>query len=981
MLPAPRGPPATPADLRAGPDAAPVAAGTPATAPEPHLSLTEVKALAQKSAADLKQKSATSLAELRAHPEARDLDRLQIGGGLSAAAVDGNTFLVDMRMRWPDDNSGRIFQSATELRRGFIGAGLGDPMRYVGAPNELVPLEAVIHMCDARALGARGYAEAKAEVIGYEDGRWVVKLTPVDGSAPVIVRARELVTATGLGPILMPRQLSGQWQDMRNAGKALFGDEVVSSEFTEAKAKAIDRMIIIGMGGTGISTAKSYLQLNPNGRVVFVGNGMNVRAFEDTSGAADFNARFLDRCEFYTGDLEYKMDGGKIVFSGATMKKVDVRWNGRRISTTESGATGEVQGDTIVSAIIRDNNRVPGPLEAHLGDAYRAGNLKGVVLFDGTGRYLGYRLITPDGRHVDVIGAAGRVIPSKVQFADTALPAGLVRSVVDFAIANPELSAPVAAQRLRAQGVNVTWEEYRRILAAHNLVTLDQRRAAATNPPRIAEMRTVGSDRSLVTKEGLGMERVELGPGNFDVGAGGSALTAASYRRAVIEARSAGSGPIVVSTAPGGGALISGELMNRVVGYEVIVDKGIVLFSRADGALRVASLAQVDAAKPGIYSLTLHANSEGNAYYNQYVNGQVVPRVVRVSALIAKVQRIAGRGEIPIDKIYVGACDSPVLLAQVARETGRWAFGPAGREAVTLSPDGRTVVMTVYDAAGKPLPADKAYVMVDPQGNRTYVTDPTEFFEAGRVRYDATRPLVPNNELRGAPPPANDNRAPAANDNAPAVSSNLWPAATPRTPKLVLQIPGSLMSRPTFGNAEIAAHANANFASAQKLDLHGQLINGTDLVAFQGYLDRLYTSSPAWRARVDAVKPPKYVNTQNLQAHEIVASFWKKGLPGIVDARQQLALEAYLYWAFDEKMPALQKAGSKADGVVIDVFSQSNLAIMQVLQRMAAGMSARPAACGSPTSASWSTAWRRRSGSSRCAGRSTRWARCRRAGR
>ena len=943
LLPPPRAAAVSPADVRA--------ATTPATPidapPTVRYARTEVHAMAVRSAAQLVERSAATLAELRANPAAREIDRLQVGGGLAVAAVDGNTFLVDLRGRWPADNSGEIIQSARELRRGFLEAGLADPVRYVDQPGQLVPLEAVTQICDAQALTARGYAQARAEVVGYSDGRWTVRLHPADGSAAVEVRVRELQLAPGLGPIQVP-VAQETWQRMRGNHDtprvAFLGDEVVSTSFTAAQAQAIDTMIIIGVGGTAISTAKSYLQLNPRGRVIFVGRDINLRAFENTSGAADFNQRFLDRCEFYLGGrADYQLTDGRVTFDPAGMRRVTLSWGERGVQfNPATDVPASVRGDALVSAISRDNDRLPGPLDTLLGNDYRAGRLVGSAMFDGDGRYLGYRITTPDGAHVDVIGASGRVIPRGLRFDQHSLAPTLVQAVIDYAVAHPAASEQQAVDALRGNGVAIRVEELTRIWQRHNLRTVAQRSAAAEataagRPVRALEMLTRESERELIAREGMGIERVLLGMGNFDVGAGGSAVTAAAYRRAVVNPPER-SGPIVVSATPTGGVRISGTVLRSLVGYDVIVDRGMVLFSRADGALRLASLMQVEAARPGLYTLTLHGDGEGGAVFNATVDGRVVPRPIRIDAIIARIRRIIGRGDARIDGVYVGACDSPALLARVARETGRWAFGPAGREAVTLAADGRTLVITVYDGEGRPLPANRAYVVVDATGQRTFVEDPTQFFEPGRVRYDATRPLAGSESMR----------APAAPAPAPApaprpVGALAVPAASPRTPLMVLQIPGSLGGpgtfprfRDAFGNPEIAQRADTNFATAAQLDLHGQFVNGADLPAFQRYLDRLYATNPAWRARVDAVRPPSYVRTQALQAHEIVASFWQKGFPGISDPRQQLALEAYLYWAFDEQLPALRRTARAPEGVLLNVFSQSNLAVMELLSRMAA---------------------------------------------
>ena len=66
---------------------------------------------------------------------------------------------------------------------------------------------------------------------------------------------------------------------------------------------------------------------------------------------------------------------------------------------------------------MRENDRLPDPVGGLLGDAYRDGKLGGAAMFGGDGRYLGYRITTPDGAHLDVIGASGRVVPTRLKFA------------------------------------------------------------------------------------------------------------------------------------------------------------------------------------------------------------------------------------------------------------------------------------------------------------------------------------------------------------------------------------------------------------------------------------------------------------------------------------------------------------------------------------------------------------------------------------
>lgn len=350
MLPAPRGEPASPADLRGG--AAATTPPAPADALPPlRYTRAEVHAMAERSAGQLADRSARTLETLRGDPAAREIERMQVGGGLAVAAVDGKTFLVDLRGRWPADNSREIFQSARELRKGFVAAGLDDPYRYVDHPDQLVPLEAVTQICDARALGARGYVQARAEVVGYSDGKWTVRLHPTDDSAPVDVRVKELQLATGLGPIRVPIDRA-RWDGLRNAGKAWFGDEVVSTKFTVAQARGIDTMIIIGVGGTAISTAKSYLQLNPRGRVIFVGRDINPRAFQNTSGAADFNQKYLDRCEFYLGGRpDYVLHDGKVSFDPTGMQRMVMGWGDRKLTMTPAAdLPATVRGEALVSA-------------------------------------------------------------------------------------------------------------------------------------------------------------------------------------------------------------------------------------------------------------------------------------------------------------------------------------------------------------------------------------------------------------------------------------------------------------------------------------------------------------------------------------------------------------------------------------------------------------------------------------------------------
>src|SRR4029077_9786147 len=125
-----------------------------------------------------------------------------------------------------------------------------------------------------------------------------------------------------------------------------------------------------------------------------------------------------------------------------------------------------------------------------------------------------------------------------------------------------------------------------------------------------------------------------------------------------------------------------------------------MFFGVGEPSLRIASLAQMEAARPGLYTLTFHSEGGKAYFYSRWGKREInLKAVLEVAGRDPKFASAKG--------IYVGACDSVALLKSVAAESGKWAFGPVGREQVVRANDG-TVKLTVFDAEGKPLPVDKA---------------------------------------------------------------------------------------------------------------------------------------------------------------------------------------------------------------------------------------------------------------------------------
>ncbi len=366
-----------------------------------------------------------------------------------------------------------------------------------------------------------------------------------------------------------------------------------------------------------------------------------------------------------------KQFAGRFTTSGGVdLFKVEVTRKDGKVVVRNPKDGREFKGDAVVSALFRDSDVLPAPLRGSLDALYKAGKLEGALLFD--------------------LASGG---------------------FVGYRIITPDgHEVDVTGAAARVLPTRIRWRKGSKFVDSPG-------------------------DAEILRKDGRLVEK-SLGKGNFDVGAGGSAQTSWLYG-VVMSALGRGQ-PLLVSTKTvTGGTEVSGRVIEWLLGGKNVViapGRGIMFFGVGEPSLRIASLSQMEAARPGMYTLTFHSEGGKAYFYSRWGK-----REINLKAVL----EVAGRdpGFANAKGIYVGACDSMALLKMVSAESGKWAFGPVGREQVVRGPDGK-VTLTVFDSNGKPLPVDQAYAIVDPTGKVRYVKEPAKFF-TDRVVYDANAKPIP----------------------------------------------------------------------------------------------------------------------------------------------------------------------------------------------------------------------------------------------
>ncbi|HEU4733844.1 MAG TPA: hypothetical protein VFT22_38390 [Kofleriaceae bacterium] len=145
----------------------------------------------------------TALAQQVLPPALHMVNDPQIGGGAALAAVRPNQLLIDDAGRWQRDESEDLAQTAGELRW-VRDAGLGDPMEFVDAPNERVPVAAIRYWEDMIALQA-DVINGRAAVQVNPQGVLVMTVTPAVGAQFRVGVNGTPMVSTGFPPETCPK--------------------------------------------------------------------------------------------------------------------------------------------------------------------------------------------------------------------------------------------------------------------------------------------------------------------------------------------------------------------------------------------------------------------------------------------------------------------------------------------------------------------------------------------------------------------------------------------------------------------------------------------------------------------------------------------------------------------------------------------------------------------------------------------------------
>lgn len=405
-----------PGEVRGGGDRGPVA-----TLGEP-MPRAQLKALAAESLAALGAKSKDSVDAIKRGEDT--VEEAQIGDGLAAAAVDRQTELViGAQGRWHTDPSETLLQTTADLQKA-LEATLGDPSRFA-AGKALIPIDVVTHLVDARLLQAKKYVHGWAEATPNADGSWKVRVKLADDTTVTVRVSKKLVVASGI-PKEFPAGAPDRWAAMAKQGKALLGDEV-SDTANVARIKAAKHIVIVGAGGSAVSSANAILKLNPTCRITFIAPEIPGSARGAANGIGR-SAAFRELVRDYKGQIEYvlvndgtgkyeHLKGNRFVVKGNARDLVYDLDGGGQIGTDVGGRS--IRGDLLVAGIGRNFEVLPPPLRTpEVQAAFDRGEIEGVALKDRQGHYLGWEGTLPSGQKFVVTGSASRVLPKKIKFSD-----------------------------------------------------------------------------------------------------------------------------------------------------------------------------------------------------------------------------------------------------------------------------------------------------------------------------------------------------------------------------------------------------------------------------------------------------------------------------------------------------------------------------------------------------------------------------------
>jgi hypothetical protein len=375
--------------------------------------------------------------------------------------------VIDARHGWHVATLWALGQTADQLGP-MAGTGFGDPYDFV-LGQQRVPLDALRYWEDQAA--ARGpVVDGSAVLRPGQDGTLLAEIRPADGSPPLTVEAAGIpVIATGFPPERVPgyalpvptlpaaAQVLGRhhpdaWPEIAGAlagaapGQALAAwlgqsgsrlpgpghDRLLASAVQTVEATAAweaarlrapglvmmgddlshgrasplaaRRWLIAGTGGLAYTSAEIILDANPDADVVIVGIG----AREPVRNTPQYASVTRTHVAAAGGDGRlHVVDGQPLLGQVQTAREA-----GRAVFRVQG-----CQGDACVACLGRAGI-LPAAVAPLAGWAYAGrGRVDGELMYDGSQRYLGYRLrFTAAGARyeAEVTGAASRVLPTEL---------------------------------------------------------------------------------------------------------------------------------------------------------------------------------------------------------------------------------------------------------------------------------------------------------------------------------------------------------------------------------------------------------------------------------------------------------------------------------------------------------------------------------------------------------------------------------------
>ncbi|HEX4454429.1 MAG TPA: DUF4157 domain-containing protein [Kofleriaceae bacterium] len=219
------------------------------------------------------------------------------------------------------------------------------------------------------------------------------------------------------------------WSNLRAHDREhlLTGDE--ANQLEDAKIQKMNKVVIGGTGGTGISAAEIILDKNPRADVTMVGKDSPAGLLENDQFRRVVQKHGKDLCARFgltpeaTADNRFHFEDGYMLgrpkkdaaggydVNATPVKPIDPA----NLNDPDARANKAFVGDTYISALGRYND-VPAPIAAMCDAAERnGGKVELKALFDDDRHYIAYRVeVTPHAGAksvaIDITGAASRAV-------------------------------------------------------------------------------------------------------------------------------------------------------------------------------------------------------------------------------------------------------------------------------------------------------------------------------------------------------------------------------------------------------------------------------------------------------------------------------------------------------------------------------------------------------------------------------------------